>query len=185
MVITSNIHEMVSGVNMVPGEDRSIALALVNSRYLGADGPVDELDTAWLLAHSLPVPASADLSRVFEVRDMIRALFTAVASDLPPNERVIDAVNEAALAAPATPQIVWSDGFHRHLISSAPATVDAALTALAQDAIDVVCDSVTIRQCEAHDCVRLYFREHGRRRWCSNGCGDRVRAMRHYRRQQS
>ncbi|MFL6051618.1 MAG: CGNR zinc finger domain-containing protein [Actinoallomurus sp.] len=30
--------------------------------------------------------------------------------------------------------------------------------------------------------VRLFVREHARRRWCSTTCGDRVRAARHQRR---
>jgi predicted RNA-binding Zn ribbon-like protein len=37
-----------------------------------------------------------------------------------------------------------------------------------------------IHHCEAHGCARIFFRTHGRRRWCSNTCGDRVRVARHY-----
>ncbi|MGA9832915.1 MAG: CGNR zinc finger domain-containing protein [Trebonia sp.] len=34
--------------------------------------------------------------------------------------------------------------------------------------------------CGAHGCVRWFLRTHAARQWCSDRCGDRVRAARHY-----
>ncbi|WP_420718688.1 CGNR zinc finger domain-containing protein [Streptomyces sp. NRRL S-813] len=61
--------------------------------------------------------------------------------------------------------------------------VQGALATLARDVIDLACSSQadSVRRCEAHGRVRLFVRDHARRRWCST-CGDRVRAARHQRR---
>ena len=63
-----------------------------------------------------------------------------------------------------------------------PDTAANALALIARDAIEIVCGPLgpVIHQCEAHGCARMFFRTHGRRRWCSNTCGDRVRVARHY-----
>jgi len=56
-----------------------------------------------------------------------------------------------------------------------------ALAAIATDAIKVATGprGQLLHRCEAHGCIRIFLREHARRRWCSNTCGDRVRAARH------
>jgi predicted RNA-binding Zn ribbon-like protein len=161
---------------VIPGEDRSVALALVNSWHLTATGDIDHLDAAWLRDHELP--DSADLGQLTGLRDAIRELFLAVIEERSPQRHALDAVNAAAMSAPAAPQLTWStDGPRKHLQTS------AALTRVAWNAIEMLSDHEPVRQCEAHGCVRLYLREHARRRWCSNGCGDRVRAMRHHHKQ--
>jgi predicted RNA-binding Zn ribbon-like protein len=166
---------MTRGVKVVPGEDRSVALALVNSWHLSGSGEVDHLDAEWLGAHELPVPD--DLTRLIKLRSAVRELFLAVIEERAPTGDAVDVVNAAALDQPTAPQLTWPPERHWHN--------DSALTTVARDAIEVVCGSFNIHQCEAHSCVRLYFREHARRRWCSTACGDRVRAMRHHKRQQS
>ena len=61
---------------------------------------------------------------------------------------------------------------------------DIVLAAFAADAIDLLTGPLRdeIRACGAPGCVLLYVRDHPRRQWCSNACGNRARQARHYRR---
>lgn len=184
-------------VSPAPGEDTSLALALVNTKLVGPDG--GDLDligtpaeaTRWLtdrvLGAGTPI-READVARLAELRSAVHGLFTARADVREPDRHSVDVVNSAARAVARTPLVIWSpDGPRREWASSKANSVDDAMARMAADAIDVVCGdrATTIRRCEAHGCVRLFLREHARRRWCSTTCGDRVRAARHYRLQQA
>ncbi|SEF36436.1 Conserved protein containing a Zn-ribbon-like motif, possibly RNA-binding [Amycolatopsis pretoriensis] len=169
-------------VTAAPGEERSPALALVNTRRLTAGGEDDDLagpaDAAgWL---GLPALDAGDLRRVTDLRAAVRELLTALAEDREPSAAAVETVNAAARADAAAPQLVWP---RREWRSTRPGSLDEALAALARDAIDVVTGELgaLVRPCEAHGCVRFFLREHARRRWCSTTCGDRVRAARHQR----
>ncbi|MFJ7218717.1 CGNR zinc finger domain-containing protein [Amycolatopsis sp. NPDC098790] len=169
-------------VTAAPGEERSPALALVNTRRLTATGEVDDLaepaDAAgWL---GLPTLGTDDLRRVTDLRAAVRELLTALAEDRSPSAAAVETVNAAARADAAAPQLAWP---RREWRSTRPGTFDEAVARLARDAIDVVTGDLAplVRPCEAHGCVRFFLREHARRRWCSTTCGDRVRAARHQR----
>jgi len=41
-------------------------------------------------------------------------------------------------------------------------------------------DAATLHACYAPGCVLYFVRSHPRREWCSNACGNRARAARHY-----
>jgi predicted RNA-binding Zn ribbon-like protein len=178
----------------VPGETGSTALALVNSLHAGPSGDVDHLPTAaavtdWLHQHSLfgganPQLRQHEVDQISSLRAAIRELFVAYADERAPDAAALDTVNEAALATPGAPSVTWStEGPARSWTTIRPGTFAEAVAVIAGDAIDVLCGerAETIRTCEAHGCVRVFFREHARRRWCSTTCGDRVRAARHYR----
>ena len=177
-----------------PGEDRSVALALVNTWYLGGSSEVDRLDSTdkaaeWLRTRDLtgtatPRVRKQDLARLVELRAAVRELFTALADKRPPEANAVEVVNAEARTHPAAPQLSWpSDGPVRRWLADRRGGASGAIAAVAWDAITVVCGDTAseVRRCEAHACVRLFFREHARRRWCSTACGDRVRAMRHHR----
>ncbi|WP_370971041.1 ABATE domain-containing protein [Amycolatopsis sp. cg9] len=177
-------------VTAAPGEDRSPALALVNTRRSSANGDVDDLAephgaAAWLRRRELAAAplGPADVARLAELRGAVRELLAALADDRVPDAAAVAVVNAAARADAAAPQLVWRGGPLREWRSTRPGTVDEAVAALARDAIDVVGGDLgrLVRPCEAHGCVRFFFREHARRRWCSTTCGDRVRAARHQR----
>jgi predicted RNA-binding Zn ribbon-like protein len=53
---------------------------------------------------------------------------------------------------------------------------------LAADAMALVTgpEAESLAPCLAHGCTRWFVRTHAARQWCSNRCGDRVRAARHY-----
>ncbi|UOZ10298.1 CGNR zinc finger domain-containing protein [Amycolatopsis sp. WQ 127309] len=167
-------------VTAAPGEELSLALALVNTQRVG---DVDDLDDPlpWLHAHGLRVTSVADVTPLTDLRAAVRELLAALAEDRAPAATAVDAVNAAARADAAAPQLTWAAGPRREWRSTRPGSVDEAVAALARDAIDVAGGDLgrLVRPCEAHGCVRFYLREHARRRWCSTTCGDRVRAARH------
>jgi predicted RNA-binding Zn ribbon-like protein len=79
--------------------------------------------------------------------------------------------------------MTWSaDGLGVVWRSRHPGTIADALAAIARAAIHVVSGpaAALIHRCGAPGCIRIFFRDHGRRVWCSDGCGGRVRAARHY-----
>lgn len=179
-----------------PGEDTSPALALVNTRLVGRDGgDLDLIATPteaarWLTDRSLGEASigETDVARLAELRSAVHDLFTAHTDVREPDRQSVDMVNTASRAVARAPLVVWSpDGPLREWVSSKANSVDDAVARIAADAIDVLCGDrgATLRRCEAHGCVRLFLREHARRRWCSTTCGDRVRAARHYRLQQT
>ena len=61
---------------------------------------------------------------------------------------------------------------------------DVVLGALAADTIDLLTGPTRtdLRACGAAGCVLVFVKQHPRRQWCSNACGNRTRQARHYRR---
>lgn len=173
-------------VTAAPGEDRSPALALVNTQRVAADDlATPGSAVSWLDSHGLAaaVPDAASLRRLTELRSAVRELLAAPASGGAPSPAAVSAVNAAARADGAALVLTWGAGPARSWDSARPGSLDAAVGALARDAIEVVSGELgpLVRPCEAHGCIRYYVREHARRRWCSTTCGDRVRAARHQR----
>ncbi|MGP4020417.1 CGNR zinc finger domain-containing protein [Saccharopolyspora sp. 5N708] len=177
---------------VIPGEERFCALALVNTRINRSNGPFDELaDTpaarAWLVEHGLLASGAsfdarrAELLRTF--RESVRALLDARASDSTPSREDLAAVNECLHA----PVLVWDVDGPRRAQRSTDDPLDAALAALAANAVDLLTGPYarSLTACGAHGCIRLFVRTHAARRWCSTGCGDRVRAARHYARRRT
>ena len=58
----------------------------------------------------------------------------------------------------------------------------SSLAALAADAIDLLTGPhrADLRACGAPGCVLMFLKDHPRREWCSNACGNRARQARHY-----
>jgi predicted RNA-binding Zn ribbon-like protein len=184
---------MINGA--APGEAARPALALVNSRRNVAGGPVDELATpgglrTWLAEQGLVPDAEADdaaLAAVRELRSAVRELLEARIDRRAPDQAAVEVVNGAVAGSPTARLLTWTDpGEPRAERQSLGAGgVPFARALLAADAIDLVTGPAhaDLLACGAPGCVRLLLRDHPRRRWCSTGCGDRVRASRYYRRQ--
>ncbi|WP_330284159.1 ABATE domain-containing protein [Streptomyces sp. NBC_00588] len=176
----------------VPGEERYLSLALVNTRFALSHGTVDLLDDTeaahlWLVRHEL-LPDRVALNgrqygRLLGLREALRALFEAYGAQGRPAADDLATLNAALAAAPSTPRLDWSaDGPHR---ADAPDTANpaaAALSLLAEDATDLLTggEAEQLTACAARGCTRWFLRSHAARRWCTTKCGNRVRAARAY-----
>jgi predicted RNA-binding Zn ribbon-like protein len=174
-----------------PGDDQSVAIALVNTRYVGPRGPVDELAELgtvrrWMAARAggprnLRV-GRGDLERVHALRAAIRDLLDALIEKRAPAEESLDALAAATAAAPSSARLRSDHGaLVEERVVAGGRPLDWALASIAGDAIALAGDERRERliACGAPDCVRLLLRDHNRRRWCSTRCGDRVRAARY------
>jgi predicted RNA-binding Zn ribbon-like protein len=177
----------------VAGEDASSALALVNTRHLRSGQPTDLLaDPAraaeWLAERSMLPRGTAlsdgDTARLIVLREAVRGLFSARAGQGAPGTSDVASLNAALAAAPVIPALTWDEAGPHHSESdqdmAGPFT--AAVARLARDALRVLTDPTGPEPapCGAHGCVRRFLRTHAARQWCSDRCGDRVRAARHY-----
>jgi predicted RNA-binding Zn ribbon-like protein len=176
-----------------PGEDVSCALALVNTRHMRSGQPADLLadpaQTAGWLAERGLLPRGTPLSdpdtaRLATLREAVRGLFSARAGQRAPAADDLATLNAALAAAAVVPALAWDEtGPHRS--ERGPATAGpfpAVIARLARDALRVLTDPAGPEPapCGAHGCVRWFLRTHAARQWCSDRCGDRVRAARHY-----
>ena len=59
-----------------------------------------------------------------------------------------------------------------------------ALSSIAKESIELLTgdDRPRLRACHGPGCVLYFVKDHPRREWCSNACGNRARAARHYHR---
>jgi predicted RNA-binding Zn ribbon-like protein len=132
----------------------------------------------WAAKARLP----ADLERVTEVRDAIRALMRAVTEGGEIPAAKLDVLNSAAAAAPLWPEL--RDELTIAERTSADAR-QATLAAIARAAIVLLGTPArrdALRACDGPGCVQFFIKDHPRREWCGPACGNRARAARHYRR---
>jgi predicted RNA-binding Zn ribbon-like protein len=120
-----------------------------------------------------------ELRRAGDLRDAIqRVAFALLAGQKPAGEHI--AVLNAFAATPPLARTL--DQKSLTLSITTPASVEALLSELARDALDLVSDPQAcsrVRQCASPDCALVFFDDSppGKRRWCSAGrCGDRARA---------
>jgi predicted RNA-binding Zn ribbon-like protein len=175
-----------------------LAVDLVNTVVGTRDGPHDLLASPggldnWLQAeaHRLPPGAASAAApsrdTAVQLREALRALFRAALEGAAPESAALAVVNEASAAAPPHSEVVW-DGNHGWTAQEGygPAPSGAAvLAAIARSGIALLGgpDRDRLRACGGPGCVLLFVARNPRRRWCAEqGCGNRVRVARHYRR---
>lgn len=181
-----------------PLRDEPLAIELHNTLYAAAGAAVDGLAdsagaAAWLdgLAPRLPTDGSG--RQPTPSRDDLVALRTAVRDALktslsgePVSRQTLNAINAVSARAPRSRAAVWRpDGVPIAGTDVHGAThADVILAALAGDAIDLLTGprSSDLRACGAPGCVLMFLKDHPRREWCSNACGNRARQARHYER---
>ena len=184
-----------------PLRDEPIAVELHNTVYASASGRCDGLAEpasaqAFLAAIAprlpadLPAGVEPAASALAALRDAVRAaLGAALDGELPP-AAALALINRAAAAAPAYVQ-ARADAAG---VALRPVTAyhDASraqvvLAAFAADAIALLSGPrrAELRACGAPRCVLVYLKDHPRRQWCSNACGNRARQARHYERTRS
>jgi predicted RNA-binding Zn ribbon-like protein len=173
-----------------------LPVELVNTRFTQRGVPVDGLATrqdlaAWLAAHRGQFEADVDLDaaarRLEEVRalrDTLRELVAAVVAGKRPAARAIATLNRLSRQAPTTLRLDWPAA-DSPSVTVQPASSDPAAAVLAQLAGAGIRllggpDRQRLRACQAPGCVLFFVKRHPRREWCSEACGNRARAARHY-----
>ena len=114
----------------------------------------------------------------------MRPALQAAAAGSAPERSAVDAINAASRRAPHAPIAVWRSG---ELPSGATdfagaSRADVVLAAIAADAIELLTGRFELRTCGAPRCVLMFLKDHPRREWCSERCGNRARQARHYER---
>ena len=181
-----------------PLRDEPLAIELHNTIYaangVGIDGLSDAAGaTAWLdgLATRLPQDGSARrrlpaLDELVALRSVVREALAAAVSGEPASRAALDAINASSARAPRSPVAAWQPrGAPLAETDVHGATrADVILAALAADAIELLTGPhrANLRACGAPGCVLMFLKDHPRREWCSNACGNRARQARHYRR---
>jgi predicted RNA-binding Zn ribbon-like protein len=177
-----------------PVRDEPLAVELHNTLYASGGTVVDGLATersarAWLdaLAERLPphgrgrLPTRAEL---IELRDPVRELLHAALDGRTFSQRSVAAINRISAHAPRSPVARWRPAgppvadVDVHGASRA----EVVLAALAADSIDLITGPrrEALRACDAPGCVLLFVKDHPRREWCTDTCGNRARQARHY-----
>jgi predicted RNA-binding Zn ribbon-like protein len=180
-----------------PVRDEPLAIELHNTVYATRGAIVDGLATAegladWLaaVADRLPVRAQeVDASRRPEflaLRDAAHDALHAGLSGKPVPDAALETVNDTAARAPLSPRAaVRADGrLSGEMRYHTDDATDVALATIAADAIEVLTgpDREQLRACGAPGCVLIFQKDHPRRTWCSEACGNRARQARHYER---
>jgi predicted RNA-binding Zn ribbon-like protein len=190
--------------------DERVAVRLLSTTWANAEGVQDDLRVprdldAWLDAVGVDRggtrATNAELTRARGLREAVRVLagfVTAGHGAAVPSAgalgdalrealgEALRAVNAAAAETPA-PALTLRGG---HLVLGAQMSVSPVAAGLARVAVDAVAlfggeDAAKLRACPAPGCVLYFVKTHPRREWCSAGCGNRVRAARHYQRVRS
>jgi predicted RNA-binding Zn ribbon-like protein len=167
--------------------DPLVAMHFANSRYAVRGRPQETIGTAenlsaWLRDHALVHNVNIRHVDIFvELRDAIRAVFQACADGEAPQPESLAVINKAAAAAPSWPALTASYEIEERTTGDAPA---AARAAIARGAMGILGGPLRadLRACRAPGCVKFFVRDHPRREWCCDHCGNRARAARHYRR---
>ena len=179
-----------------------VPVELANSLYGEGHGRVDFLGTPelaglWLAHARLPVPfperpTAGEVRRLRELRDAVRRLVDAAIDGAPPPPEAVAAVNRTVRRAPPAAQLAahgdaqptgvgWAYGTYG---TGRGRGVDAALGALAHAAVMLLGTATgrRLRRCRAPGCGLAFVQHHGRRRWCHDSCGHRVRQAAYERR---
>jgi predicted RNA-binding Zn ribbon-like protein len=179
-----------------PIRNEPLAIELHNTLYASRGRAIDGLveadgAKAWLTAIGKRLPAGGtgadpSLEQLVELRAAVRDALHAVVEGRPPPHPAIQTLNRASARAPRsagarwrrTAAAVWEPRVHTD------DRADVVVAAFAADAIELITGPRrdAIRACGAPGCVLLFFKDHQRREWCSNACGNRARQARHYER---
>lgn len=170
-----------------------LAIELANTTFAVRGVVQDGLRTrddlaAWLARVSPRLPGdrtdlrNEHLAAARALRDAIRGIARALEDGDTLDSADLGTVNRAARAAPHWTELRPGDPVRteRHRESDG---VTAALAEVAENAIAVFTgEGGHVRLCGRPGCVLLFVKDHPRREWCSNKCGNTVRAARHYQR---
>ena len=190
-----------TSASVLQGEPAPVRL--MNTIRGDATGIHDDLTTPaalhdWLVAvdrryatDAFEGPGPDELAEAKLLRDSLRRLAAACTDDRRPAAQspvesvddAVAAVNRAVTHLPHAQLVVRGGRLHRDRPAPTSPT-RVALAELTHDAIDVLTGpgATELRACRAPGCVFYFVRSNPRREWCSETCGNRARAARHYRR---
>jgi predicted RNA-binding Zn ribbon-like protein len=172
----------------------------MNTIWADTRGVHDELTDAsvlrdWLAdvtdydAAELGVASPDDLDEALALRDSLRRLAAHCTADERPAAQspvgdvtqAVDVVNALVADRPRT-QLAVCDGVLSAVDAPLATPIRSALADLGYRAIDLLTSpaAINLRACNAPHCVLYFVKSHPRREWCSEACGNRVRAARHY-----
>jgi len=186
---------------LLPGEPAPVRL--MNTIWADTGGVHDDLTTpaalhGWLgavdpryAADAVQDPRPGELAEAKLLRDSLRRLAAFVTDDARPAAQspvesvddAVAAVNRAVTHLPHAQLVIRGGRLHRGRLAPASPT-RVALAELAHDSVDVLTrpGATKLRACHAPRCLLYFVRSQPRREWCSETCGNRARAARHYRR---
>ena len=181
-----------------PLRDEPIAIELHNTIYAVGGTAVDGLADAasrqaWLegLAARLPDcdgrpgqwPRHEDL---LALRNAVRVALHAAVGRAAHDAVALEEINHASARAPRSPAAKWRPDADPVAATDyhGASRADLVIGALAADAIDLLTSPRRhdLRACGAPGCILMFLKDHPRREWCSNTCGNRARQARHYQR---
>ncbi|MFD9541909.1 CGNR zinc finger domain-containing protein [Streptomyces sp. NPDC060022] len=180
------------GTDPRPLTGEPLALDLLNTRWIDAEGHHDLLETpeglaTWLAAPTVreltgPYGPSADAATLDRLLRARTALDDLVAGGDPPSEGAVKALNEV-LSHGQVRRILGPDGTPRTRVDVDDATWAPAWHA-AENWLELLAGRPErIRPCANDACILHFYdiSKNGTRRWCSMaGCGNRAKAQRHY-----
>jgi predicted RNA-binding Zn ribbon-like protein len=181
----------MSVVVPAPGEERFLSLALVNTVVSGTRGSVERLGdrealASWLEAHrvqgAIGPQDAAGRESLTALRSTLRYVFSAHITGQPLDPKEVGRLNDTAATVAVVPSLRLDGVDGLAAAWGSPSGDDDVEAAISRDAINLLTSpsAARLRECAADDCDRLFLQDHGRRRWCSQACGDRTRAARHY-----
>jgi predicted RNA-binding Zn ribbon-like protein len=185
---------------VLPGEPAPVRL--MNTIWADTKGVHDDLTTPIALREWLTVVNGSDWGPVIAVtveelaearllRDSLRRLAAMCTHDRRAGaQSPVESPDEALAAVNtvvthrSTPQLAIRGGRLQPGYVTPSSPTRAALAELANGSIELFTRPATptLRACNAPGCVLYFVKSHPRREWCSEACGNRARAARHYQR---
>ena len=177
-----------------------VPIRLMNTIWADRHGVHDALTSAsdladWLYEigayDTVPRVTQLDLAQARDLRDALRRLAALRTGDTRPAASsatedpaaAVETVNQVAAALVPPRLELKGDGLE---VGGSPwgHPVTASLADIAIEAMAVLTGAAVppLRACLAPGCVLYFVQDHPRREWCSNACGNRARAARHYER---
>ena len=142
-------------------------------------------------AQEIGDPSREELDEARLLRDSLRRLAAfriddprpAAQSPIQDVDEAVAAVNRATTHRPY-PQLTVQHRQLQSTYSRHASPTRTALAELAHAAVDLLAGprAADLRACHAPGCVLYFLKSHPRRAWCSEACGNRARAARHYQR---
>jgi predicted RNA-binding Zn ribbon-like protein len=179
-----------------PLRGEPLAVELHNTVYAAGGEIVDGLADsasmrAWLAALEGRLPEGGQSSgpsygELTSLRDAVRTALHVAVEGTAHDPAALEAINRASARAPSSSRVTWRPGAEPVATADYHGAdrADVVIGAFAADAIELLTGPGRdeLRACGAPGCVLLFLKDHPRREWCSNACGNRARQARHYRR---